>query len=1080
MPEISLRAYTEYIQDRLAREAYSEVIAQCRHVLQAFPKYVEVYKLMARALMEQERYQDASDLFQRVLSADPSDFVAHVGMSDCYRESGALEQAIWHLERAFEQVPSNIEIQEAIKELYSESGKVPPRRVPLTSGALARLYLKGKLYRQAILELKKALSRDPERLDLQVLLAEALWQDHQVVEAGRVAAAVLKRLPNCISANRILAQLWLEAKQPQEARPFLERLKELDPYLAHEVEHHGQNAPADAFRLPMLDYTTVQHAADVGAADWVSQIGSIRKEEGVTGPLRGTRTGDITDIFREEAQPVGDLTEAPDWLKDVLGGDVVLPSETPPAGPAPAVDLDRLFGEAPEAPPAAPPSSPPDWLHEVLSKEGAEAAPTPPPSRPAEEETPDWLREVIGKPPGAEAAGDQTPDWLKEVLSETPAEAQVTPPSEEAERQPEWLREVLSETPPPSPQEQPPQAGVVSEDWLDRILAEGTPAVEVPTAPERIPEVGIAEEGEPQAALSEDWGDLQPWDEPTAQEEEQKGGEPEGAMPPAAGAEAKAAPPPLTLGEGEQVAPLTDEPEGSETPQDVPDWLAEGDLDSDEAIAWLEQIAAKYDPSFSGTQGETGKAAEEPSAAKKEEEELPAWLRTPEAASEAAPREEAKEEKEEELPEWLRAPVEMAAPPPPEEKEGREEELPEWLREPTSAALREEDLAWLDEQVTEHGVSPAEVISEALTPDRPPVPAPPVPAEAEAEPVSEEELPDWLKEAGAQEQIAKALEAPEAEAEAELEFGPAEVGVEEEELAWLEKALESEEVPEEGLEGVFEKAAAPAAPQPVAEAEEEEEEEALPDWLKGIGEAVEEKPPVPAAPLAEEKPAPVPALEAEEEELPAWLKAEVPEEEEKPLVAVPTAEEEAPAPALAGELEEELPDWLKGIGEPLEAAAEVEEVVEEKITPPVAEAAPPAAAAEAVPEVKAPEVEEVSAPPAAEVAPPPAEEKEAVPVAEVAPVEVAIPPEIAGDYHEQLRLAREKLHAHQIEAALPYYENLVRQGQMLSQTISDLTFALRSEQKLSPRVYRVLGDALRSEGRLQEALKAYRDALDQL
>ncbi len=1076
MPEISLRAYTEYIQDRLARDAHSEVIAQCRHVLQAFPKYVEVYKLMARALMEQERYQDALDLFQRVLSADPSDFIAHVGMSDCYRESGALEQAIWHLERAFEQVPSNIEIQEAIKELYSESGKVPPRRVQLTGGALARLYLNGKLYRQAILELKKALSRDPERLDLQVLLAEALWQDHQVVEAGRVAAAVLKRLPNCIAANRILAQLWLEAKQPQEARPFLERLKELDPYLAYEVEHKGQSAPADAFRLPMLDYTTVQHAADVGAADWVSQISSIRKEEGVTGPLRGTGTGDITDIFREEAQPVGDLTEAPNWLKDVLGTESALPPESPAAGPVPPVDLDRLFGETPETPsPSAPPSPPPDWLREVLSEEGAEAAPAPPP--PVEEETPAWLREVMAKPPGAEAEGDRTPDWLKEVLSEAPAEVQVTPPSAEAESQPEWLREVLSaegtEAPPQSPgEEQPPQASVVSEEWLDRILAEATPALEVEeaAAPEDVLKAGMAEEQEPQAALSEGEGELLPWDEPTAQEEEKKDGELEGAVPPVAEPQAEAAPPPSTLREGGQVAPLTDEPEGGETPQDVPDWLAEGDLDSDEAIAWLEQIAAKYDPSFGGVQGEAGKAAEEqPPAAEKEEEELPEWLRTAETAGEAAHREEKREEEEEELPEWLRVPVEAAGPSSPEEKEEREEELPEWLREPTGAALRDEDLAWLDEQVAEHGVSPAEVVSEALTPDLPPVPAPPVPAEAEAEPISEEELPDWLKEAGAQEQIARALEAP--EAEAELEFGPAEVSVEEEELAWLEKALESEEVPEEGLEGVFEQVAAP-----VAEAKEEEEEEALPDWLKGTGEAVEEKPPVPAA---EEKAAPVPALETEEEEeeeLPAWLRAEVPEEEEKPPLAVPTAEEEAPAPALAGELEEELPDWLKGIGEPLEAAAEAEKVAEEEVAAPVAETAPPVAPAETAPEVKAvPEVEEEAeeiALPAAEAAP--------APVAEAAPAEAVIPPEIAGDYHEQLRLAREKLHAHQVEAALPYYENLVRHGQMLSQTISDLTFALRSEQKLSPRVYRVLGDALRSEGRLQEALKAYRDALDQL
>ena len=156
MSDISLRAYVDYIQDRLERDAFSEVVAQCRHVLQSRPKYIEVYKLLARALLEQENYQDATDLFQRVLSADPNDFVAHIGISECYHESAAIDQAIWHLERAFEQVPRNVDLQEEIKRLYTERDGSAPRRIQLTAGALARLYLNGQLYPQAILELRKA------------------------------------------------------------------------------------------------------------------------------------------------------------------------------------------------------------------------------------------------------------------------------------------------------------------------------------------------------------------------------------------------------------------------------------------------------------------------------------------------------------------------------------------------------------------------------------------------------------------------------------------------------------------------------------------------------------------------------------------------------------------------------------------------------------------------------------------------------------------------------------------------------------------------------------------------------------
>src|SRR5688572_31819166 len=80
MAEISLHAYLDYLEDRLSRDAYSEVIAHCRHILETYPKHLDTYKLLARALAAQDEQQDALDLFQRVLSSDPNDFIAHIGM----------------------------------------------------------------------------------------------------------------------------------------------------------------------------------------------------------------------------------------------------------------------------------------------------------------------------------------------------------------------------------------------------------------------------------------------------------------------------------------------------------------------------------------------------------------------------------------------------------------------------------------------------------------------------------------------------------------------------------------------------------------------------------------------------------------------------------------------------------------------------------------------------------------------------------------------------------------------------------------------------------------------------------------
>jgi tetratricopeptide (TPR) repeat protein len=547
------------------------------------------------------------------------------------------------------------------------------------------------------------------------------------------------------------------------------------------------------------------------------------------------------------------------------------------------------------------------------------------------------------------------------------------------------------------------------------------------------------------------------------------------------------------------VAPNDDLFDDDPAQEDVPDWLSEGDLDSDDAIAWLEEIAAKYDPNF-----ET--ASSESEGGSKQE------------AEEVSPRQEPAEEA---LPDWLTqetpprpvsAPVEPARAAVPSSGIGGEEDLPSWLKDTTTAGIPSaepegDEMEWLDRQVLAQGVGLDEPLAESLTPDSPPVALPAVPPpDAEAEELSEEELPDWLKESAAREAIAEALEVGGIEVEAETE----------DDLTWLESALEKETEPA-SLEDLF---GEPPQLEKAGEAAEEKEEE-LPDWLKGVEEQptlawhtleseTTEATPGGTGPLPPVEP---PAFELEEEEeLPDWLKA---------------AER-------VEEAEDRLPDWLKG-------GALIEERAEEKIPPePVHEEAEEKAVveveeAELIEEAAAalPELAEGKAEPEAEVIEPEpvvpswagveegeveevepvaeaeeavlesVEEPEAVsvpgltdwltgaveePAAQVEPeeepAELALQPvsgvTIPDDVHDQLSMAREKLSAKAYGEALVYYEHLVAHETFLEQTVADLDYALKTGARVGPQLQRVLGDALRAQGRLQEALDAYRAALDQL
>src|SRR5512139_2487221 len=160
MAKVSLRAYNRDIETMIDRGQFDEAIAHCRHILKTFPKHLETYRLLGKAYLESKRHSEASDIFTRILMAVPDDFVSHVGLSIIADEKKQLENAIWHMERAFEKQPSNAAIQAELQRLYGRRDGTQPPKIRMTRGALAHMYIQGELYPQAISEIKAVLAQD--------------------------------------------------------------------------------------------------------------------------------------------------------------------------------------------------------------------------------------------------------------------------------------------------------------------------------------------------------------------------------------------------------------------------------------------------------------------------------------------------------------------------------------------------------------------------------------------------------------------------------------------------------------------------------------------------------------------------------------------------------------------------------------------------------------------------------------------------------------------------------------------------------------------------------------------------------
>ena len=160
MARIPLRAYNREIENLIERGQIEEAIAHCKNILKQFPKHIETYRLLGKSFLESQRYTEAADILQRVLSVFPDDFVSQLGMSIIREDEGNLDAAIWHMERAYEVQPFNRAVQDELRRLYGRRDGVEPPRIRLTRGALVRMYARGDLYPQAIAEIRAALAED--------------------------------------------------------------------------------------------------------------------------------------------------------------------------------------------------------------------------------------------------------------------------------------------------------------------------------------------------------------------------------------------------------------------------------------------------------------------------------------------------------------------------------------------------------------------------------------------------------------------------------------------------------------------------------------------------------------------------------------------------------------------------------------------------------------------------------------------------------------------------------------------------------------------------------------------------------
>ncbi len=475
MPNLSLRAYEKQIENLIEENRIDEAIEHCQQILRSYPKCISTYRILGKALLEGKRYDESADVFERVLTVFPDDYIAHVGMSIIQENNGNLDAAIWHMELAFDSQPSNITIQEELKRLLGLRDGTHPAKIRLTRGALVRMYARGELYPQAIAEIKSALTEDSKRVDLKVLLAKMNYLLGDSTEALNLCNQLVSELPFCYEINQILVSLLPGSDKAEKTPIYRDRLQALNPYEAFVGEKYSSDTEVPDDQVTVEQLSEISTGSIPQNSEWVKKMDSKWEEEepasnetwspfgndaAPANPFNDTPP--VAEDTQTEAQsiPTNEVPEVnskgenlPDWMRsagwlptnDTAAHDAE--SQNPfaddqPAQEAESADLpDWLRSLAPEEPETAPSAETDSST--FMTNNDQPAAENSTSEEPAETDLPDWLKSFENENSQTQQPGEELPDWMKSLQSEenqpqaettnSPFATETTPPSKNEE-----------------------------------------------------------------------------------------------------------------------------------------------------------------------------------------------------------------------------------------------------------------------------------------------------------------------------------------------------------------------------------------------------------------------------------------------------------------------------------------------------------------------------------------------------------------------------------------------------------------------------------------------------------------------
>ena len=371
----------------LARQALAQgdstrALTITERLLSEFTRYPPA-RLVRALLAEQANNTDAAlDDLRAVTSAEPANAEARAAQARLFQRRGDTDRARMAARQALELIPTDPDVLESALEVLDVNADA----LDTSTAVLARVHLNCGWPDLAERHARVAVSESPERVDVRLTLAEALWRLGRLPACEAECRVVADQAEECVRAAVMRAHILSERGRTAEGQELLDRIGRIDPEFREARELLG---------------TLEVHRLVLPAAAEISLPPDL------LGQIHGVTPSPAQQSRPDETQPtpfISDIATAPREAQRDDGLDE--PDESPVRQAESAASPQQLSRDEVSAEPVSQEAPAPPADQDASMPAGAAAPPiaeSDEPATAASFSTFDWARHLIERSEWTEA-----------------------------------------------------------------------------------------------------------------------------------------------------------------------------------------------------------------------------------------------------------------------------------------------------------------------------------------------------------------------------------------------------------------------------------------------------------------------------------------------------------------------------------------------------------------------------------------------------------------------------------------------------------------------------------------------------